>query len=385
VAAEAALATLLLIEAGLLLKSFDSLRRVDAGFRAENLLTMEIELPANREAQIRAGGEFFTQVRERLATLPGVLAVTSGSRFPINGADIYGRGMPLRIQGRPNGGTPQMARAQTADADYFRTLGIPLIAGRVFRADDTTDAESVAIVNEAFGRQFFPQGGVIGQRIAIGAARSNDWMTVVGIAGDVKAASLDEQTLPLIYMPLAQHPSSMALAVRTAGDPLSRARDVARAVRSVDPEVAPAAMMTMEQRLARSVSRPRFESAVVGFFAGVALFLAAVGIFGVVAQATARRTKEIGIRMALGADGRRVVRHVLFGGMRPVAAGILLGAAGAVALRPLVASLLFHVRPADPWIMALAVGTLAAVAAVACLVPARRAARVDPSAALRAE
>jgi putative ABC transport system permease protein len=211
-------------------------------------------------------------------------------------------------------------------------------------------------------------------------------MTIVGIAGDIKAAPLDEQTLPQIYMPLAQHSSLwMALAARTTGDPLKIAREAAGVVHSVDPEVAPTAIMTMQQRISQSISRSRFETAITAFFAAVALFLAAVGIFGVVAHSTMRRTKEIGIRMALGADRGHLVCHIIVRGMRPVIVGIFLGIAGALALSASLASLLFQVKPADPWIIALAALALTGVAIAACLIPARRAARVNPSVALRTE
>ncbi len=242
-------------------------------------------------------------------------------------------------------------------------------------------------MNQTLARQIFPGGDPIGRRIALGTPRANArWMTIVGIAGDVKAAALDEQTLPHIYMPFAQHPSLwMAVAVRTAGDPLNLARQAVGAVRSVDPEAAPSAIDTMRLRAAGSISRPRFETGIVAFFAAVALFLAAVGIFGVVAHATARRTKEVGIRMALGAGRAGLLRQVIASGMRPVLAGIALGIAGAVSLRSFVASLLFHVRPADPWMLALAALVLAGVALAACFIPARRASRVDPALALRAE
>jgi predicted permease len=386
VIAEAALATLLLIEAGLLLKSFEAIRHVKAGFNGEDLLTMEVDLPAYRYPEERTL-EFFTQVREHISALPGVLAATSGSRLPINGAEILAHGGPFSIEGRSNGGVPLAARSQTVDLDYFRTLQIPLIAGRGFGSGDTATTLQVAIVNDTFARQFFSEGGVIGRRIVIGGARPNaPWMTIVGIAGDIKAATLDEQTLPHIYMPLAQHSSLwMALAARTTGDPLKIAREAAGVVHSVNPEVAPTAIMTMQQRISQSISRPRFETVITAFFAAVALFLAAVGIFGVVAHSTMRRTKEIGIRMALGADRGHLVCHVIVRGMRPVIVGIFLGIAGALALSASLASLLFQVKPADPWIIALAALALTGVAIAACLIPARRAARVNPSVALRTE
>jgi putative ABC transport system permease protein len=390
VAIETALATMLLIGAGLLLKSFETLRHVEAGFNGENLLTMQVSLPTYRYPQDRGAVEFFTQVRERLSALPGVLVASSGTRLPINGPEIFGRGAPFGIEGsNPSAqqAAQQTARSQTIDLDYFRTLEIPLLAGRVFSSADAASSTRVAIVNETFARQFFPDGRALGRRIAIGPARTDAaWMTIIGIAGDIKAASLDEQTLPHIYMPLAQHPSRwMALAVRTAGDPMQIAREAAGVIRGLDPDASPTTMMTMSERLDRSISRPRFETAIVAFFASAALFLAGIGIFGVVAHATARKALEIGIRMALGADRRRILGEILVGGMRPVIAGIGCGLAGALAIGRSVSTLLFHVKPADPVIFAGAALLLTGVAVAALLLPARRAAFTDPMIALRAE
>jgi putative ABC transport system permease protein len=387
VAAEAALATLLLISAGLLLKSFTSLSQIDPGFRAGNLLIMDVELPQFRYPLDRDRAEFANQVRTRLASLPGVLSATSGTRLPINGPEILARGGPFQIEGRPGGGAAQTARSQAIDVGYLRTLEIPLMAGRDFGGSDRAAAPLVAIVNQTLARQFFPEGGAIGHRIVTGSARSDaSWMTIVGVAADVKAATLDEETLPQIYVPLAQHPSFfLAIAIRTGGDPLRLARAATGVVRGIDSQVAPMAVMPMQERVSGSLSQPRFRTVVVGFFAAAALFLAGMGTFAVVAHATSRRTREIGIRMALGADAAEVVRHVVLGGMRPVIAGIALGLGGALLTGRAMASLLFRVQPSDPWIFGLGAGLLTGIAVAACAVPAFRAARVQPAEALRAE
>jgi ABC-type antimicrobial peptide transport system permease subunit len=211
-------------------------------------------------------------------------------------------------------------------------------------------------------------------------------MTIAGIVGDVKAASLDRPTLPQFYTPLSQHPDVyMQLAIRTSAKPMSIARQVEAVIRSIEPEAPVYGIQTMEERVARSVSQPRFETVSLGFFAAVALLLAAVGIFGVVAHSTARRTQEIGIRMALGADRARVVRYVLRGGLRPVAIGAAAGLVSALALGRVLASSLFQVAPRDPQIFTFAVVTLLIVATAACFIPARRASRIDPMNALRSE
>jgi putative ABC transport system permease protein len=390
VAVETALAVMLLIGAGLLLKSFALLTHVNSGFNPDHLLTMQVELFGQRYQDPHRQVEFFSNVRGQVAALPGVVSATTSTRLPVNGGEIMNDGSPFSIEGRswnPSGSVPQLANTQIADIDYFRTLQIPLIAGRVFNDSDTAQAPFVAVINETLARGFFPNGDAMGHRILLGAPRPDaKWMTIAGIVGDVKAASLDRPTLPQFYTPLSQHPDVyMQLAIRTSAKPMSIARQVEAVIRSIEPEAPVYGIQTMEERVARSVSQPRFETVSLGFFAAVALLLAAVGIFGVVAHSTARRTQEIGIRMALGADRARVVRYVLRGGLRPVAIGAAAGLVSALALGRVLASSLFQVAPRDPQIFTFAVVTLLIVATAACFIPARRASRIDPMNALRSE
>jgi putative ABC transport system permease protein len=390
IAAETALAMMLLIGAGLLLKSFALLTHVNTGFNPDHLLTMQVELFGDRYEDPHRQLEFFSNVRGQVAALPGVLSATASTRLPVNGSEIMNSGSPFSIEGRPwnpSGAVPQLANTQIADTDYFRTLQIPLIAGRVFNHSDAPSAPFVAVINETLARGFFPNGDAIGHRILLGAPRPDaKWMTIAGIVGDVKAATLDRPTLPQFYTPLSQHPDVyMQLAIRTSGDPMAIARQAAAVVRSIEPESPVSDVQTMEQRIASTVSQPRFETVILACFATAALFLAAIGIFGVVAHSTARRTQEIGIRMALGADRARVLRHVLGDGLRPVVVGAVAGLAAAIALGRILAAALFHVTPRDPQIFALAVVTLLAVAIAACFIPARKASRIDPMNALRSE
>jgi putative ABC transport system permease protein len=390
IALETALAVMLLIGAGLLLKSFALLTHEHKGFNPQSLLTMHVELFGERYKDPHRQVEFFSNVRAQVAALPGVVSATASTRLPVNGAEIMTGGSPFSIEGRPwnpSGAVPQLATTQIADADYFRTLQIPLIAGRVFNDSDTAQAPFVAVINETLARGFFPNGDAIGHRILLGAPRPDSkWMTITGVVGDVKAAALDRPALPQFYRPLSQHPDVyMQLAIRTSGDPASIASQAAAVVRSIEPGAPVFGIQTMEQRIAGSVSQPRFETVILAFFAASALFLAAIGIFGVVAHSTARRTQEIGIRMALGADRARVLRHVVGDGLRPVVIGATIGLAAAFALGRILAGTLFHVTPRDPQIFSLATAALIMVAIGARLIPARRASRIDPMNALRSE
>jgi putative ABC transport system permease protein len=391
VAGEVALALMLLIGAGLLLKSFGRLRRIDPGFRTDHLLTMQVQLSGPRYAQPRGRIGFFSEVRQRLAKLPGIVSASTVSRLPVARVGLNTRsGNPFSIEGRPwnpNSPAPQIAHTQTVGLDYFRTMGIPLRAGRVFTEADTLDAMAVAVINETLARRFFPSGGAIGRRLLLGAPEPGArWMTIVGIIGDLKTGALDDGPMPQYYTPQAQEaPGSMIVVLRTAGDPLLVAREAAGVVRLLDPDVPVYQIGTMQQHVSDAVGQPRFQAVLLALFAAGALFLAAVGIYGVVAHAAAQRTKEIGIRMALGADAARVVATVLADGLRPVAAGIVLGLAGALALARLLSSVLFEVAPRDPAAFGWAATILALTAAAACLGPARRAAHLDPQIALREE
>jgi putative ABC transport system permease protein len=391
VAAEVALALVLLVGAGLLLKSFARLRSIDPGFRPDHLLTMQVQLSGPRYAEARRKIEFFSELRDRLATLPGVASASLVGRLPVApvGADTSG-GNPFSIEGRawdPNAPVPQIAHETMVGLDYFRTMGIPLRVGRVFTVGDGATAPAVAVINQTLARGFFPSGDAIGQRILLGAPQPGArWMTIVGIIGDLKTGALDQGPIPQFYSPLAQqNPGRLVVVLRTANNPLDMAREASGVVRVLDADVPAYDVSTMDERMEKSMGQPRFQTVLLAFFAAAALFLAAMGIYGVVAHTTLQRTKEIGIRMALGADARRVVTTVLADGLRPVAMGVVLGFAGAAALARFLSSVLYRVTPHDPMTFACAVCVLGAIAAAACLAPARRAALVDPQEALREE
>ncbi len=390
VAAEVALSILLLVGAGLLLKSFARLSSVDAGFNPDHLLTMQIQRPPARGTDGARNAAFFADVSQHLQSLPGVTSVSAVSRLPVAGGANMRGGDPFSIEGRPyraSGPVPQVAHSQSVGLDYFRTLQIPMLSGRVFAPADKLDAPRVAIINDTLARGFFPKGDAIGHRIVLGAPGPQArWATIIGIVADVKTAALDQSALPQIYLPHAQNPSpAMALVMRSSVPPETIARQAAAVVRMLDPDQPVYDIKTMDQRVAESIGQPRFQAVLVAFFAAAALFLAAIGIFGVVAHSTAQRTREIGIRMALGADHSRVLRGVLADGLRPVVAGAVIGIAAALALARLLSSVLFQTNPYDPPTIALAAVVLIAVAIAACLGPARRATRVDPASALRAE
>jgi putative ABC transport system permease protein len=393
VTAEVALAVMLLIGSGLLLKSFSRLSRVDPGFNPTHLLTMQVQFPATvpfSKARVRT---FYADLRDRLAALPGVTGATLGF-LPVRGPNVNaGGGDPFQIKGRPYGSSGpvgQFANMTLIGLDYFRTFQIPLRQGRVFEPNDSADAPPVVVVNETLARAFFPRGA-IGQQIGVPAPCTGSdcepiWSTIVGVASDVKTFTLDRAPLPQIYLPHSQYPfPGASVALRTTGDPLPLTREVAAVVRSMDPDMPVFDVKTMEDRVAESIGQPRFETAIVAFFAAAALFLAAIGIFGVVAHSTAQRTQEIGIRMALGADGTEVVKTVILDGLRPVLFGLVLGLGGALALSRVLESVLFNVAATDPSTFLLAAAVLTLVAIAACLGPARRATKVDPMIALRAE
>jgi len=392
VAAEVALALMLLVGGGLLLKSFTRLRQIDPGFRPDHLLTMQMQLSGPRYQDTRHRISYFSELQERLRTLPGVTSVSMVGWLPVArvGADTGG-GNPFSIEGRawnPNGPVPQIAHTSAAGIDYFHTMGIPLLAGRVFTNADTLDASPVTVINQTLARGFFPRGDAIGHRILLGAPRPGArWMTIVGIIGDVRTGALDQAPMPQFYRPMAQQdpPSAISVVLRTANEPRDMAHEATAVIRLIDPDQPVYNVTTMEKRVEESVGQPRFQTVLLGFFAAAALFLAAVGIYGVVAHSTAQRTKEIGIRMALGADATRVLVSVLVDGLRPVLVGVALGLAGAAALTRLLSSVLYQVTPHDPWTFAGAVVMLAAIAAAACVGPARQAALVDPMNALREE
>lgn len=391
VAAEVALALVLLAGCGLLAKSLLRLRQIDPGVRVDHVLTMRIQLSGSSYQNARQRVRYFSELEDRLAKLPGVVSVSEVDRLPVFkvGEDTRG-GNPFSTgihPWNPNAAKQQMAHTVTIGTGYFRTMQIPLRQGRDFSQSDNLEAPPVAIVNETLARRFFPENHAMGQRILFGAPEPGaHWMTVIGIIGDVRTGALDLPPPPQFYMPHAQDASGrMFVVIRTAGDPRGMSRIALATARELDPEQPVYEMSSMEQHVEGTMGQPRFRAMLVSFFALAALFLAAVGIYGVVTTATVQKTKEIGIRVALGADTARIVATILAHGLQPVALGMAIGIAGTLILARLLSSVLYAVKPDDPATFAWAVLLLGAIATAACLAPAMRAARLDPLVALREE
>jgi putative ABC transport system permease protein len=387
VAGEFALAVTLLGGAALLLHSFVRLQRVDPGFPTERLLTMRLSLPEARYANGAARATFFRDLVSRCAALPGVRAAAVSMALP---PDLLQMTNPFTVEGRPippGQSAPAVAQLLISP-DYFRTLGAPVLAGRPFTDTDREGAEPVMLINQTMARQTFPGEDPIGRRIATGGPTPNPtWVKIVGVVGDVHYDGLDAPDEPTMYTPYEQDNwwPSMFLVLRTDADFESTAAGVRRAVQGLDTELPVAAVRSMEELLSRSVAEPRFRTTLIGLFAGVAVLLAALGAYGLLSYAVRQRTREMGIRLALGAQRRDVLALVLRDGMRLAMLGALVGLGGALLLGRFLAGMLYGVGAADPATYASVIALILLVALVACLVPARRATRIEPVVALRSE
>jgi putative ABC transport system permease protein len=389
VVAETTLAVALLVGAGLLLASFTKLQRVNPGFRTGGILTFQLSLPesAYRDGPSRAA--FFDHLLSRLRSMPGVRDAGGVLLLPLAG-DFYN--FTFSIDGRPPfpPGAGKALVTQVATPGYFRTLGIPLVRGRMFTDADSACSPQVMLISESVAREYFPNEDPIGKRIRLGwlmdEGRRNVGGEIVGIVGDIHEVSLRERQPAEVYVPHGQAPiGHLAMVVGTALPPLSLSRTVERVVHELDANLPVARLSTMEQRVAGSVATPRFYTALLAAFALVALSLAAIGVFGVLSFLVAQRTREIGIRMALGCAPGRVMAEVVGRAMALAAIGLCAGVALALPLSRVLAGLLFETTATDPVILAATVGLLAMVALAASYVPARRATRVDPLIALRSE
>jgi putative ABC transport system permease protein len=386
VVAELALAVTLLSGAGLLLRSFNRLLSVDPGFRPEGVLSMKVSLPQSAYDST-SERNFVRQVTERTSALPGVTSAAMGNFVPLDGATYD---FTFTIRGGPAVGPSAEPAAQVRPVtpSYFSTLGEPVLRGRVFQASDAPGAPTVYVVNQTFVKRHFPNENPIGQFIKLGWGEgpNEPYCEIVGVVGDVHGSGLDDAPTPTIYASLAQHPySSLTILVRTNAAPASLATPLRAIVRDLDHEVPVFSVQTMEERVASSVGRERFYTTLVGIFAAVALVLAAVGLYGVIAYAVSQRTHELGVRVALGATSQRISAMVIREGLALTAVGAGIGMVAALAAGSVVASLLFGVTPRDPITLVGVVVVLAAVAMLASWLPARRAARVDPLVAMRGE
>ena len=382
VAGEVALALVLLVGAGLMLRGLWRLRDVDPGFRPEQVLLLEVHTPRPMTTAPAQVLETSRRLLAEVGAMPGVRAVGSIDLVPLGGP----RACPeLRVEG---GAPPPglCAETRTSSAGYFSALGIPLVAGRMFDARDTPERPPVALINTALARRLFPGESPLGRRIARAGTDSPRWMEIIGVVGDVRQVGLAQEAAPEFHQFQLQEPAwSYTLTVRGEGDLEALRAAVPGVVRRVDPEMPVSHIRTAEALLAGAVARPRVRAVLLGLFAGLAAVLAAVGIAGVVSWSVAGRTREIGIRVALGARPRDVMRLVVGQGMAAVAVGLVLGVAGALALTRVLEGLLYEVSATDPLTFAGGVAVLTLTALGACYLPTRRALRVDPAEALRAE
>ncbi|HST53142.1 MAG TPA: ABC transporter permease [Pyrinomonadaceae bacterium] len=382
VAAEIALTLVLLAGAGLLIKSLLKLQHVELGFNQEKLLVVPVAASMSKYAQPQARAEYFERLAAQAQTAPGVESVATASCAPM----MYTMYFPFSIEGRANPNEVPQAWYNAVSPNYFQVMGVGLLEGREFTDHDRTGMPNAAVINETMRRRYFADEDPLGKRLTVNYLDAPMTLEVVGVVKDIKQESLATPANPQIYVSYLQVPwFSTALVIRARGDSNAVLTSVERAVRSFDPSQASTGAKTMEQLLYDSAAQPRFYSLLLGAFAALALLLAAVGIYGVISYAVAQRTQEIGIRMALGAQGRDVLKLVIGQGMVWVIVGVAIGLGAAFALTRVMKSLLYEVGANDPATFASVTALLTIVALAACLVPAHRATKVDPIVALRYE
>ncbi len=382
---EIALSLLLVIGAGLMLRTLRVLDRTDPGFDPSHVLVAHVSLPASNYPDPTAQAAFYDDALARIRALPGVESASTILTLPMHWAirgtfhfSIFGRAAEAQRD--------LLAGYQSASPDYFRTLRIPLLRGRAIEETDREDGPGVVVINEAMARRYWPGSDPLGQRVTFWGDPDDpdtEWSTIVGVVGNTVKEGLDQTPEPEAYMPVTQAPMSRSsFVVRTPGDPYALAPAVRRAIQDADPTLPLYGLMSMNDVLAHSLDSRRFRLLLLGIFASTALLLAAVGLYGVISFSVSLRTREIGIRMALGAQRDTVVRHVVRQGLTRVLLGLSFGALASLALTRAIASQIFGVRASDPITYAASALLLATVALAACLVPALRAARVDPAVAV---
>ncbi len=389
VIAEVAISLVLLIGAGLLINSFVRLSNVDPGFRTDNLLTMQIVLPVQKYPDRTRRSVFYTELVRRIEALPGVRSAAVTNWIPLV---RQGDSIGFSIEGRPDPSRGQRPTVVTrvVSPHYFQTMGIRLMQGREFNEQDGNDSPRVIVINETMARRFWPDEDPTGKRITPGPVDSRnpaDWLTIVGVVNDVRQFELNAEPKPQMYITHIQAGffAPRHLVVSTNTEPRSLAATVRSAVWEIDKDQPVSNISTMEETLSESIARQRFSTLLLSIFAVVALVLAAVGIYGVMSYSVAQRTSEIGLRMALGAQTRDVLKLVMGQGMRLAIVGVMIGLIATFGLTRLIESLLFGVSATDPLTFIALSLLLTTVALLACWIPARRAAKVDPLVALKYE
>jgi predicted permease len=393
VISEVALSLILLAGAGLLLRSFWHVLEVRPGFNPDHVITAQIWIPVPNDPKtdpyrpIDKRAAFLMEILRRVSALPGVEEVAIGgtNSLPLAAAR---NGFPFTILGRPTDSErAPIAEFASVTPDYFGVLKVPLLAGRDFAESDTAKSQPVVLIDQTLQRRYWPHEDPLGKQITFGGRPgTNPSFAIVGVVGDIKSDGFDAPTAPHIYLPVRQSPGYASVVfLRSAGNPDALGESIRHEVQSIDPNIPVFSVRTMDQIISRSMAERRFALQLLGIFAGVALLLAAIGIYGVMAYSFSQRTHEIGVRIALGAQRVDIFRMAVGEGMQLVAIGLAIGLVGAAALTRSVRTMLFDVSPADPITFGAISATLAAVAFLACYIPARRATRVDPLVALREE
>jgi predicted permease len=382
--AQIALSLMLLLSAGLLIRTFWKLLQADPGFRAAGVLTMDVRLPGSKYPRAQVGAAY-AELLERLGRLPGVVAPGATQLLPIRRDPVSDS---FQIEGRPMRfpGDLLPAEYRVVTPGYFSAMQIPLLEGRFLAESDTETSQPVVVISERLARLYFSQGSPLGRRITFSDPQTGPWHVIVGVVRDIRNWGLAADPTPETYVGIRQNPKPvMTLVIRTAGDPLNLAAPVRAELRAFDQELIPEQIATMTQILSRSLAQRRLNSTLIGSLAALAVLLAAGGLYSLIAYNVAQRTQEIGIRLALGAEPRDILRLVLLQGFKLAAFGIALGLASAIAATRALRSLLFGVSPTDPLTFVAIPLLLALVALLACWFPARRATKVDPLVALRSE
>jgi predicted permease len=383
VASQAALAVVLLIGAGLLIRSLYHLQQVQLGFDASRLLTFRLALPSAKYDSRERGNQFYDELQARLRALPGVEAAASTGIMPLRG----GASAALAIRGRPvpEGELPEVGYVSVSRR-YFETLRIPLRRGRTFAEQDNATSQPVVVISESIARRHWPTGDAVGAFVRLGPNPADPWSEVIGVVGDVRQGGPADESRPTVYAFLHQdYWDGRDVIVRATGNPASIAASARGVVRQLDPKLPVIQMRTMEEVADEVLAERRLPMTLMTVFAAIALVLAAVGLYGVMSYVVTARTREFGVRMALGAPRSAVTRLVMRQGLGTVLVGLTLGLAGAIAASQLLTGLLFGVKPLDPLTFGAVPAVLLAVAIAACWIPARRATRVDPLAALRTD
>jgi predicted permease len=386
VAVQVTLSFVLLVCAGLMLQSLHKLLSVDPGFKTANVLSLRLSLDWTKYAKRAELNQFFHQVVSRVSGLPGVESAAVSVMVPLNGNAGTMTGGVL-LEGRPvnPGDLPPQVNFELASPDYFRVLGVPILAGRTFTDEDTPNSPAVAVVNSRMAKRYWPTEDPIGRHVSIDNGKT--WITVVGVASSVHQYGLDKDLQEGIYLPQDQSPSltDAHLLVRTRVEPMRAANQIADVIHQIDPHQPVTEMRTLDQLRSAQLGTPRVTAILLGLFAALALFITVVGVSGTLALAVAHRTKEIGIRIALGAPKEEILHSVVVRGMSPVIAGIAAGAVAAMFSTQFLANMLFTIKPHDPLTLGAIAIVLVIVALIGCIIPARNAIRVDPIKALRTE